>query len=41
MFHNWYDDRFQSFIQQYPSPLPQGQDQVKVNELEIFNIKVY
>ena len=32
-------DIVSKFIQQYPSPLPQGQGQVKVMDLEIFNAK--
>ena len=42
LIHIWYEiDMFQSFIQQYPSPLPQGQGQVKVMDLDIFNVKVF
>ena len=26
-----------SFIQQYPTPLPKGQGQVKIMDIEIFN----
>ena len=30
-----------SFIQQHPSPLSQGQGQVKVMDLEMLNVKVF